>query len=271
MGLPIDREQFTAGEYARFGERTSEQLAALRTLLERLGFGDDEPTIGAEVELHLVDRACAPLPVNAQVLASANDPRLTLEINRFNIEGNLRPVALCGEPFGGLLSELRDVLAVVRAAAAKHGARPVAVGILPTLSLAHLSDALSDAPRYRVLSNTLRDMRGAPFSVHIKGQDSLSAQCDDVALEGANASFQVHLRVSPSEFARTFNAAQLAAGPVLSACANSPFFAGKQLWQETRIALFQQSVDTRSDAKERASLPSRVSFGHGWVHDAFAP
>lgn len=271
MGLPIDREQFTAAEFARFGERIGEQLSVLRELLAQPGFGDNEPTLGAEIELHLVDRAAAPLAVNAQVLASAADDRLTLEINRFNIEANLRPVALRGAPFAALLTELREVLALVRAASAPHGARPVAVGILPTLQLEHLADALSDAPRYRALSNTLRDMRGAPFSVHIKGHDTLNAQCDDVALEGANASFQVHLRVPPREFARTFNAAQLAAGPLLSACANSPFFAGKQLWQETRIALFQQSVDTRTDHKERALLPSRVSFGHGWVHDAFAP
>jgi gamma-glutamyl:cysteine ligase YbdK (ATP-grasp superfamily) len=271
MGLPIDREQFTAAEFARYGERLTEQLAALRELLRRPGFGEQEPSIGAEIELHLVDREGEPLAVNAEVLASAHDDRLTLEINRFNVEANLRPQRLRGAPFSALLAELREALGVVQRAAEPHGARPVMVGILPTLQLAHLTDALSDAPRYRALSNTLRDMRGEPFAVSIKGHESLSAQCDDVALEGANASFQVHLRVTPGEFARTFNAAQLAAGPLLSVCANSPFFAGKHLWEETRIALFQQSVDTRVDHKQRAQLPSRVTFGHGWVHDAYAP
>jgi hypothetical protein len=271
MGLPIDREHFTAAEFARYGERLTEQLATLHDLLGRPGFGEQEATLGAEVELHLVDRAAQPLAVNAEVLASAADDRLTLEINRFNLEANLRPQRLRGAPFSALLGELGEALDVVTRAAALHGARPVLVGILPTLQLAHLADALSDAARYRVLSNTLRDMRGEPFAVHIKGHESLSAQCDDVALEGANASFQVHLRVTPSEFARTFNAAQLATAPLLAVCANSPFFAGKYLWQETRIALFQQAVDTRVDHKERAQLPSRVSFGHGWVRDAYAP
>jgi hypothetical protein len=270
MGLPIDREHFTAGEFARYGERLTEQLATLRTLLEKPGFGEQEPSLGAEVELHLVDKDAQPLAVNAEVLASANDDRLTLEINRFNLEANLRPQPLRGTPFSGLLRELREAIEVVRRAAALHGARPVMVGILPTLQLSHLADALSDAPRYRVLSNTLRDMRGEPFAVSIKGRESLSASCDDVALEGANASFQVHLRVTPGEFASTFNAAQLAAGPLLAACTNSPFFAGKCLWEETRIALFQQALDTRVDAKERATLPSRVSFGHGWVRDAWS-
>jgi gamma-glutamyl:cysteine ligase YbdK (ATP-grasp superfamily) len=270
MGLPIDREQFAAAEYARFGERLSEQLGVLRELLARPSFGLGEPSLGAEVELHLVDAQAAPLAKNAEVLASAGDPRLTLEINRFNLEVNLRPAALAGRPFSALLDDLRDAMRVVREAAAPHGARPVLVGILPTLQMEQLAHgAISDAARYRALSSTLRDMRGEPFSVRIKGHESLSAECDDVALEGANASFQVHLRVTPRDFARTYNAAQLAAGPVLAACGNSPFFAGKWLWEETRIALFQQSVDTRVDAKERARLAARVSFGHGWVHDAY--
>lgn len=270
MGLPIDRERFTAAEFARFSERLGEQLSVLRELLARADFGRGEPTVGAEVELHLVDAQAAPMAINEAVMTTASDPRLTLEINRFNIEANLRPAPLRGRPFSALHAELRDALSVVRNAAALHGARPAMVGILPTLQMAQLADALSDAPRYRALSSTLRDMRGEPFAVHIKGHESLSAQCDDVALEGANASFQVHLRVTPRQFAAAFNAAQLAAGPLLAASANSPFFAGKWLWEETRIALFQQSVDTRVDARERARVPSRVSFGHGWLTDAWA-
>lgn len=272
MGLSIDREHFAAAEFELFRQRLSDSLAALRELLARPDFGAGPPTIGAEVEMHLVDAAAQPLPVNAEVLATANDPRLTLEINRFNLEMNAPPLALAGRPFTRLREELASALKVVRVAAARHGARPAMVGILPTLRVAHLAEgALSDAARYRTLSRTLRSMRGEPFAVHIKGKESLTAQCDDVALEGANASFQVHLRVEPADFAACFNAAQLAAGPLLAACSNSPFFDARCLWEETRIALFQQSVDTRVDARERARMPSRVSFGHGWVHDASDP
>jgi hypothetical protein len=68
-----------------------------------------------------------------------------------------------------------------------------------------------------------------------------------------------------------YNAAQLAVGPLLAVTGNSPFFDGKSLWEETRIALFKQSVDTRTDESERTCTPARVSFGHGWVHDALTP
>lgn len=272
MGLEIDRERFTAAEYATFAERLTESLVALRALLARPDFGLGEASVGVEVEMHLVDARGEPFPGNAQVLASAGDARLTLEINRFNLELNPGPVALAGRPFSQLARELGDGLARARVGAAAHGARIALVGTLPTLRAEHLADGvLSDAARYRALSRTLREMRGEPFSVRIKGRETLATACDDVALEGANASLQVHLRVAPARFAAAFNAAQLAAAPLLAASANSPFFDGKSLWDETRIALFQQAVDTRVDARERARIAPRVAFGHGWVRDAYEP
>lgn len=270
MGVNVEREEFEPDEYERFRERLQESLIALRELLAQPGFGAGETTLGAEVEMHLVDRDAQPMPVNAQVLRTAQDPRLTLEINRFNLEVNAPALPLAGQSLSALHRELSSALQVARTAADKHGAREVLVGILPTLRVEHLShDALSDAPRYRALSRQLREKRGEPFEVNIKGRESLHARCDDVALEGANASFQVHLRVTPSAFANAYNAAQLAAAPVLAATGNSPLFDGQWLWEETRIALFQQSVDTRVHARERTHAPARVPFGHGWVRSAY--
>ncbi|MDB4973890.1 MAG: glutamate-cysteine ligase, family 2 [Myxococcaceae bacterium] len=269
MGKALERDRFTAAEFARFSERLTEHLAVLRELLARPGFGAGASSIGAEVELHLVDDEVQPLAENQAVLDTAHDARLMPEINRFNLEINASPVALRGSPFGQLRSDLGSALEVVRAAAREHHAHAVMVGILPTLRAAHLAQGvLTSAPRYHALSRTLRDMRGEPFAVHIKGRESLTAHCDDVALEGANCSLQVHLRVEPAELAAAFNAAQLAAAPLLAATGNSPFFDGKVLWDETRIALFEQSVDTRVDAKERARSPARVAFGHGWLREA---
>lgn len=272
MGVIVEREQFEPAEYELFGQRLQESLLALRELLAQPGFGAGETTIGAEVEMHLVDRYAQPAKVNAQVLESARDPRLTLELNRFNIEINTPALPLAGHSLSALHSELSAALAVTQNAAATHDAREVMVGILPTLRMAHLNDgALSDAPRYRALSRLLREKRGMPFDVNIKGRESLHVRCESVALEGANASFQVHLRVRPEAFANAYNAAQLAAGPIVAATGNSPLFDGKWLWEETRVALFPQAVDTRVHARERTSVPARVPFGHGWIRSAYEP
>jgi gamma-glutamyl:cysteine ligase YbdK (ATP-grasp superfamily) len=271
MGLAIEREEFAPEDYQRFSRRLTENLEALRRVLQRPGFGAGPRTVGAELEMFLVDSGGFPLPVNRQVLAQTVDPRVTLELDRFNLECNLRPCALVGRPFTALREEFEDALAEVRRAAATQGAGVVVTGILPTLREADLgSNALTGQPRYRALSAAvLRRRDGAPLKVAIAGQDTLMLTWDDVTLEGANTSLQFHLRVTPEEFARVYNAAQLVTAPVLAVSTNSPLFLGRRLWDETRVALFRQAVDDRGEPQEDGHLPhARVTFGHGWVRES---
>jgi len=273
MGLEIDREYFEAHEYDTFRERLGENVVALSELLQRRDFGQGAASIGAEIEFSLVDAACLPLPINRAVLAATLDPRVCMEIDRFNLELNTRPMPLVGRPFSTTAAEIEEAFGRVNAAALPLGGRIAAIGILPTLRHADLqSPALSDAKRYRALSSAVRNLRKGPFEVEIDGEDVLRVACDDVTFEGANTSFQVHLRVTPQEFADTYNAAQIATAPVLAACGNSPIFLGCRLWEETRVALFHQAVDDRAPGADWR--PARVSFGHGWVregiHELFA-
>jgi gamma-glutamyl:cysteine ligase YbdK (ATP-grasp superfamily) len=268
MGIEIDREEFEPADYERFAVRLRENLTALEQLLERPDFGRGPKSIGAEVELNLVDSAGLPHFVNRAVLSESLDPRVTLEINRFNLELNSHPVPLEGAPFSALARELDGALAALRHAASQHGARLVTIGILPTLREADFGwSAMSDFIRYRALSKSLRKIRGEEFCVRIEGKERLDTTIGDVSFEGAATSFQVHLRVDPHEFASAFNAAQIATAPALAVCANSPFFLDKRLWAETRVALFRQAVDDRADGAEDWR-PARVSFGHGWVRQS---
>lgn len=266
MGREIDRESFTDAEFDRFAARLTASVTALDALLARPGFGEGPPTIGAELELCLVDAAGRPLPRNRAVLDAAAHPRLTLEADRFNIECNTAPVPLRGRPFAALRRDLDDVLGAVAAAAAAQGARVVAIGILPTLRPSDLTPAaLTPSARYRALSQGLRRVRQEPFAIAIDGPEPLTTSYDDVTAEGANTSWQVHLRVPPGAFARTYNAAQIAIAPVLAVAGNAPTFLGHRLWDETRVALYRQSVDERVDAAPEDWRPARVTFGHGWV------
>jgi gamma-glutamyl:cysteine ligase YbdK (ATP-grasp superfamily) len=263
VGLRIDREHFDEGDYVRFAERLERGLLALRGLLARPGFGVGPGSLGAEIELFLIDAKGRPLPLNRAVLRRTVDPRVTVELDRFNLECNLRPAPLAGRPFSALAEELGDALSEVKRAADAFGGRVAVIGILPTLRADDLgSAAMTDSPRYRALSAGLQRLRQAPFHIAIDGEDPLEVTCDDVTFEGANTSLQVHLRVDPDAFARTYNAAQLATAPVLATAANSPTFLGHRLWEETRVALFKQAVDDRS---ERRAHVSRVAFGTGWV------
>ena len=266
MGIEIDREDFEPADYEHFAARLRDNLAALEQVLERPGFGRGAKSIGAEVELNLVDTLGLPHHVNRAVLVESLDPRVTLELNRFNLELNSDPVLLSGAPFSALARQLDEALSALRRAASRHGARLVTIGILPTLREADFGwSKMSDFIRYRALSRSLRRIRGRAFTVHIDGHEQLDLAMEDVSFEGAATSFQVHLRVEPQEFADAFNAAQIATAPVLAVSSNSPFFLGRRLWAETRVALFRQAVDDRVDAEDGDWRPARVSFGHGWV------
>ncbi len=265
MGTSIDREAFDEVDTARFRQRLEQCLSTLARLLERPGFGVGPATLGAELELFLVDGAARPLHLNRAVRAAAADPRVNLELDRFNLELNATPTLLAGRPFATLGEELRLLLGRVADAARKHGGRPVLVGILPTLRRADLgAGAISDLPRYRALNHRLRGLRHEAFLLRITGADPLELASDDVAVEGAATSFQVHLRVDPVEFTRTYNAVQAATAPVLAVAGNSPTLLGHRLWEETRIPLCKQSIDDRDGRGLRRGL-ARVAFGAGWL------
>ncbi len=266
MAQAIDREHFTDEEFGRFQSRLRENLDALRLVLARPGFGEGPVTLGAELELCIVDATGRAKGINRDILRQHVDPRLALELDKFNLEYNLTPVEAIGSPFTAIEQELDAALRSLNETADAFKARVIPIGILPTLTPDDVArTALTDFPRYRALSNGLRRARSAPFTIRIGGADPLQMSGDDITLEGANTSFQVHLRVAPQDFAATYNAAQLATAIALSVSGNSPVFCGHRLWEETRVALFKQALDVRDLVEQVWRPPARVSFGHGWV------
>ena len=266
MAQAIDREHFTDEEYGHFQSRLRENLAALAVVLARPDFGEGDVTLGAELELCIVDASGRAKGINRDILRQHVDPRLALELDKFNLEYNLTPVSARGGPFSAIERELVEALRSLNRTAEGFDARVIPIGILPTLTPDDVArTALTDFPRYRALSNGLRRTRLSPFSIRIDGADPLAMTGDDITLEGANTSFQVHLRVAPRDFAATYNAAQIATPSALAISGNSPVFCGHRLWEETRVALFKQALDVRDLVEQAWRPPARVSFGHGWV------
>lgn len=224
---------------------------------------------GAEQEMFLVDRGWRVAPRAVEVLERLGPP-FTPELARFNLEVNLDPMLLEGDAFRRLEKRLLTLLAEAREAASAEGAQIALTGILPTLSKSDLTlDNITPRERYYALNDALDRLRGGEaYRLRIEGTDELHVQHDSVMLESANTSCQVHLQVSAEEFARMYNAAQAVTGPVLAAAVNSPLLFAKRLWAETRIALFQQSLDTRSATLDLRDLSPRVRFGDKWVESS---
>lgn len=225
--------------------------------------------IGLEQEMFLVDEVHRPAPVAVEALERIQDPRVTSEIGRFNLECNAAPMLFGGDCLRRMDAQITELVAIVRDAVSGLGARPVLTGILPTLRKSDLTlENMVPEPRYYALNEALTRLRGGPYVFYIKGTDELRLTHDSVMLEACNASFQVHFQVGPEEFARLYNIALAVTAPILAAAVNSPIMLGRRLWHETRIAVFQQSVDTRQTMPDMRDVSPRVSFGRSWVDDS---
>lgn len=266
--LNVDRGR-EAERMRAFVRKLLDDVNALEVMLAQNLIEDGVWRIGAEQELFLIDSNCRPALTALEVLQHANDPHLTTELGRFNLEFNLDPLLFRENCFSLMEQQLHALLQLTREAARKCGSEVFLIGILPTLRKSDLSLAqMTPKPRYFALNEALRRMRGEDYELFLRGTDELYIKHDSVMLEACNTSFQVHFQVGPQEFARYYNIAQAIAGPVLALAVNSPLLFGKRLWQESRIALFQQAVDTRQPGLHmRESMP-RVSFGNGWVRES---
>jgi CBS domain-containing protein len=253
-------------ELRSFSKRLLTDLKALEKMLQGDWVETGVRRIGAEQELALVDRDWRPAPKCMEILERLDDRHFTTELGRFNLEFNMDPLDWGGDCLRRMEAGLQELLDKAYRAAHEEGCEVILTGILPTLEQSDLTlENLAPKPRYKALNDAVRAMRGESFSFHITGREELIVEHDNVMVEACNTSFQVHLQVGPEEFARLYNVAQAVAGPMLAACTNSPLLFGHELWRETRIALFQQSVDTRAGIDHRREVEPRVSFGRNWI------
>lgn len=254
--------------YRDFVRRVLDDIRALEMMIEEGWFESGVRRVGAEQEMFLVDEGCRPAFLAKDVLATLDDEHFTTELATFNLEYNLDPVRFEGRALRNMEEQLVGCVEQARSAAAAHGADIALMGILPTLRMSDLTLAsMTDHPRYELLNGVLSAMRGGPYRFNILGLDSLCFEHDNVMVEACNTSFQVHFQVGPDEFTHLYNVAQLVAAPVVAVSSFSPTLLGRRLWHETRIALFEQSVDTRSATGHLRERASRVSFGSDWVRD----
>ncbi|MEQ8629548.1 CBS domain-containing protein [Ekhidna sp.] len=246
-------------------------VKCLELMLEKGMIESGISRIGAEQEFCLISKNYRPQNNADEILKDINDPHFTNELALYNLEINLDPLILKGDCFDEMEKHLRTFLDKASTIAAKREAYVLLTGILPTISKTELSfEYMTPKPRYTALNDMMRGARGTDFNLHIKGVDELSLTHDSVLMEACNTSFQMHLQVDPDDFISSYNWAQAISGPVLGVCTNSPLLLGRELWNETRIALFQQSIDTRESTYALKDQISRVSFGEHWESGSIA-
>ena len=270
MGKDVKRTTYERVDRQHYRRKLQLCLDVFETMLAQSSFELDHPLTGMEIECNLVDDAYQPAMKNQDVLAAIADPAYQTELGAYNIEFNVPPRALGGHTDVQLEDEVRASLNAAETKASAGGAHIVMVGILPTLMPEHLTSGwMSPSARYAALNDSIFNARGEDIHIDIDGPEPLALTSTSIAPESACTSMQLHLQVSPDDFANNWNAAQMLAGPQLALGSNSPFFYGHQLWAETRIELFAQSTDTRPDELIAQGVRPRVWFGERWISSIF--
>lgn len=269
MGAKGVRIATSQNELNVFTRLLLKDIQALERMLREEWFEVDEIMIGAEQEMCLIDEHGRPAPKAVEILEKLNHPKFTTELARFNLEANLDPVLFTGDCFTDFKNQIEGFIKSLRAVASEYDIDPLLTGILPTIRKFDLEiENLTPIDRYYALIESIDKLRGDGHQLKIEGLDELSIKHISALIEACNTSFQVHLQVTPDEFVNKYNIAQAISAPVMAIASNSPMLFGKRLWSETRIALFQQSVDTRVTGEHLRDSSPRVTFGSKWLNNS---
>ena len=247
-------------------------VRAMEYMLENDWFESGITRIGAEQEMCMVhDKTLKPACIAVEALEKMKKyPWVETELARFNLETNLTPREFKGKCLSLLENENNKNLATIRKVVNKMGADIILTGILPTLNKDDLGfHNLTPQKRYFALMESMKQqLIGNDFELRLTGIDELLVRHDSPLLEAVNTSFQVHLQIEPKDFVKMYNISQALAAPILAMAANSPIVFGRRLWHESRIAMFQQAIDTRTTHDHMRERYPRVSFGNGWLEDS---
>ncbi len=247
-------------------------IRSLEYMLENNWFESGITRFGSELEMVLIDKkTLKPRNIAMEVMDKMKKYNwVETEIAQFNLELNLTPREMTKNHFSLMEKEIQNRLKILDRELNKLDASYILTGILPTIQKFHLNmENLTPRKRYYMLMEALKELRlGKDFELKIFGIDELFVKHDSPFLEAANTSWQVHLQVEASEYVKYYNIAQALASPSISISANSPIVFGKRLWHESRIAMFEQALDTRSTHEHMREQSTRVSFGREWLDNS---
>jgi len=267
MGQEIEAVRFTPDDFVEYAERLHVETALLGEWFAGDIFSPRDRMGGYELEAWLIDSMARPAPLNEAFLNQLDNPMVVPELSCFNVELNDHPQHLWGSAFSRFEASLGATWNQCRQAAESLHVRMLMIGILPTLEESELSQSnMSDMKRYRALNEQILRLReGRPLELDINGRQHLQVAHNNVMLEAATTSFQLHLKVHPRSAKRAMNASMIASAPMVAVSANSPWLFGHDLWSETRIPLFEQSVEVGGFAGASHGPMRRVTFGSGYV------
>ncbi len=269
MGNEICKDHFEPDDYIRFQQKLDQEMGFVRQLFADNKFDNETRKLGYELELCLVDKSGVPSSCNNKnILQKTYNPLFTVELATFNLEINGNAFSISKAVFSEIQQDLTSLYQQVEKTASSFNCEPVLFGVLPSLQLDHLDHNvyMSDMYRYRLLDQRLMEMRQRPVQLEIKGEDHLYIEKSDVMLEALGTSLQVHYQFPVEEAVDSYHAALWSSMAAVAVSANSPLVLQKKCWQESRIAIFKQAVDTRNPQEVHDLIIPRVHLSKGYIN-----
>ncbi|MGZ5029299.1 MAG: glutamate--cysteine ligase [Methylobacter sp.] len=271
MGQEVHTEVYQLADFELFRQRLAMETKLLERLIIKGACSEYGPIAGFEIEAWLLDDDMHPAPCNASYLSSFNNRLASAELAKFNVEFNTPPVPLTGNALTQMNHDLSSIWLQAEQHARQMQLHLLMIGTLPTLRQddLHLGN-MSDMHRYRALNELILKTRNKPIHLDIQGREHLKADHHDVMLEAAATSFQLHLQCPLSLAPFYYNASILASAPMVALCANAPFVFGKDLWNDSRIPIFEQAVGIGGFGGVAQGPLWRVGFGSDFArHSIF--
>lgn len=270
MGEQIQQTGFSESDFANFRSKLREETALLAKWFESDAFSSNGKSFGLELETWLLDSNHLPCPENRRFLDVLKSEMVVPELSKFNAEINAPPHAVASGNLRLMQDELTELWGKIQSASSSLKMKMLMIGTLPTLRDTMLGvEYLTDEDRYHALNEQILRMRaGKPIEFKIDGIESVKVSHSDIMLESAATSMQVHFRVEADKCAKYMNASTVASAATVGIASNSPFLFGKSLWEETRIAIFEQAVNLPSFQDLHGEQVGRVCFGTGYVRQS---
>ncbi|MEJ2593170.1 MAG: glutamate--cysteine ligase [Candidatus Thiodiazotropha sp.] len=218
MGQEIPSSRFGEEDFTEFRHRLEAETRLLSRWFDAGRFTSPDTIGGLELEACLLDAAGDPAPRNQTLLEGFDEPLVVPELATFNLEFNTRARPLHGDVFSRMADELGGLWRRCSARADELALQLGMIGILPTLRPHMLTLAnMSPLNRYRALNEQIFRLRnGQPISLSIDGRESLQMRHEDVMLESAATSFQIHMQVDISRAADLYNLSKIVSAPMVA-------------------------------------------------------
>ena len=270
MGEEITYSRFLKTDYQQYEKRLQQETDLLAEWFSSGSLSNRELVAGYELEAWLIDEHSSPCPRNEAFLKQSDSSYVFPELAKFNIELNVEPQQFSNNLLSNFEKQLQQLWQQCQQTSNNIGCNMLGIGILPTLTNSDLSlENISSLDRYRALNEqVLRQRKGKTIHLRINGNEHLEVEHKDVMLEAASTSLQIHLQMPQDLAVRYYNASMILSAPLVAVGANAPFLFNKDLWYETRIPVFEQSVDIGGIGGASSGPVHRVSFGSQYARES---